>query len=86
MSARREHVALVAKQSGESSAGAETDAESKRQKGEGPPHPEDEGSLRRWEELLKSVDINGGRWRSDVLGGNFCGEGSERFRGATSGR
>ncbi|CAM9335501.1 unnamed protein product, partial [Scytosiphon promiscuus] len=31
-------------------------------------HPGDEESLRRWEELLRSVDVSGGRWRSDVGG------------------
>lgn len=81
MSAQREHVALVAKQSGGGNAGAETEAEPKREKGEALPHPGDEGSLRRWEKLLKSVDVNGGRWRSDVLSGGFHGGCSGRFRG-----
>ncbi len=38
------------------------------------PHPGDEGSLRRWEEILRSVDVSGGRWRPDMDSGGFDGE------------
>lgn len=80
-------MALVAKQTGGSNTGGgggggKTDGKGEGEKGEAAPsppaptraHPEDEGSLRRWEELLKAVDVNGGRWRSDVLGVGFHGE------------
>lgn len=82
MSARREHVDFVTKQAGGAKAGpgaspAEPDKgkDEDKEKAEAPPHPEDEGSLRRWEELLRSVDVNGGRLRSDynVVGGCFVG-------------
>ena len=94
MSARREHVALVAKQKvaggkagpggkakpggkagpGAKACPAKPDEVIDTDKAEAHPHPEDEDSLRRWEELLRSVDVNGGRWRSDVVdGGSFGG-------------
>ena len=82
MSARREHVALAAKQKNKKAGGgkagpgaaAASSAEPDKDEAKPQPHPGDEGSLRRWEELLRSVDVNGGRWRSDVLGGGFVGE------------
>lgn len=83
VSARREHVALVAKQkAGGGKAGpggkaspAEADKEKDRGKDNDDvhPHPEDGDSLRRWLEMLGSVDVNGGRWRSDVVDGGFLG-------------
>lgn len=91
MSARREHVALEGKsasggksgKAGKADPGAagsvKGDEEMDEEIGEEgavPPHPGDQGSLRRWEELLRSVDVNGGRWRSDMVGmvgGGFLG-------------
>ena len=67
MSARREHATLLAKQ--QQSAELEKELEAT--------HPGDEGSLRRWEEVLRSADVNGGRWRSDLVGADSTG----RLRG-----
>lgn len=72
MSARQEHTTLVAKQQsgGDSKAGAKGgDAEHEGERDEASPHPGDEGSLRRWEELLRSSHVNGGRWRPGVIEG-----------------
>lgn len=66
MNARREHAALLAKQQQQQSAELGTEPEAT--------HPGDEGSLRRWEELLRSADVNGGRWRSDVVGVDSTGK------------
>ena len=72
MSARRDHAAILAKQQQQQkqkqqqqSADVEIGSEAT--------HPGDEGSLRRWEELLKSADAYGGRWRSDVVGADSAG-------------
>lgn len=83
MSARRKHVALVEKRGGgggkacpgvaaRGSAGP-PEKDTGHDKDQAPPHPGDEGSLRRWEELLRSVDVTGGRWRPDVVGGGIAG-------------
>lgn len=89
MSARREHVALVAEQKAGKGEDKDDDDDTGKDKGKGRekgkavslPHPGDEGSLRRWEELLRSVDVNGGRWRSDVVGGGSAGGSSEHVSG-----
>lgn len=75
MSARHEHVALVAKR--QSSGGSKDDAkgagvEHEGERDEASPHPGDEGSLRRWEELLRSAHVNGGRWRPGVIDGGVA--------------
>lgn len=71
MAARREHSCLCPRRK-------DGPQESK----SGPPiaaakdvaHPEDEGSLSRWEELLRTTDGSGGRWQSGlVTGGGLDG-------------
>ncbi|CAM9582652.1 unnamed protein product [Ectocarpus sp. 8 AP-2014] len=72
MSARQEHTTLFAKQQsgGDPKAGAKGGgAEHEGERDEASPHPGDEGSLRRWEELLRSAHVNGGRWRPGVIEG-----------------
>ncbi|CAN0554291.1 unnamed protein product [Ectocarpus sp. 12 AP-2014] len=72
MSARQEHTTLVSKQQsgGDSKGGAKGGgAEHEGERDEVSPHPGDEGSLRRWEELLRSAHVNGGRWRPGVIEG-----------------
>lgn len=75
MSARQEHVTLLAEQdSSDSGGGSKAGAigggvEHDGEKDKVSPHQGDEGSLRRWEELLRSAHVNGGRWRPGVIDG-----------------
>ena len=79
MSARREHATLLAKQQQNQQQQQQKQQQQQQQsvelgKESETRHPGDKGSLRRWEELLRSADVHGGRWRSDLVGADSTGK------------